>query len=136
MSQTTGGQPSASDATFLSSTLQQTNQVLTAMLAAYNKGRISADYFHISTAGTFTARQSAGTLLSLNINQVGTGGTGTIYDAAGTMALAGSLTIAVLTFGTVAPQMLPFGPADRGLSVNNGVVIVTTGNADITLGTA
>lgn len=99
-----------------------------------NSGFVAVDYYHISGAGTFAVKGTAGTLFSLNINQVGTGGAGTIYDAASPTLVAGSLEVAVLTFGTVAPQDLPMGPQNRGLSLNSGLVIITTGNADITVG--
>lgn len=92
------------------------------------------EYFHIAGAGTFEILGTSGTLLSLNINQVGTAGGGTIYDAAGTVSVAGSLEVAVMTFGTVAPVMVPLGPSERGFGLNNGLVVVTTGDGDITLG--
>lgn len=89
-------------------------------------------HYHIAGAGTFAVQTEPGALLSLNINSGPIGGTGTLYDSAS----VGSLTdmIGVLNFGTVAPAQLPLGPGERGLALNNGLVVVTTGTADITLG--
>jgi hypothetical protein len=136
MSFSSSGTQFPGDSASLVGVLQQTNMVLTAMLAAYNDATKSADYFHIAGAGTFVVKDAPGTLLSININNIGTGGVGTIYDASGTAGISGTVEIAIPTFGTLAPERLSFGPEDRGLSLNSGLVIVTTGNADITVGFA
>ena len=97
-------------------------------------GERAATYAHISSAGTFALKGTAGTLLSLNINSAATGAAGTIYDASGTASLAGSLVVGIVGLGSGAPGNVPMGPQDRGLALNNGLVVVTTGTADITLG--
>ena len=106
--------------------------------AILNSGSVAAStpvsYFHINGAGTFVAKDTSAVLLSLNINQTGTGCAGTIYDASGTASLPGTAEVAVLDFGTIAPASLSLGPPGRGLSLNSGIVIVTTGSADVTVG--
>jgi hypothetical protein len=109
-------------------TIGLNGRVLTSLLASF----AAADYFHIAGAGTFEVQSSAGTLLSLNINADPVGGTGTLYDAASVSLLTD--VIGVLNFGTIAPMSLPFGPDGRGVALNSGLVIVTTGTADITVG--
>ena len=101
--------------------------------AAITADSAAASYFHIAGAGTFEVQTAPGTLLSLNINDNPVGGTGTLYDTANVASLTD--VIGVLNFGTVAPMMLPLGPDGRGLTLNNGLAIVTTGTADITVGT-
>jgi hypothetical protein len=110
-------------------TIGLNGRVLSAMLTA----SAPADYFHIAGAGTFEVQATAGTLLSLNINDNPIGGTGTLYDTASVASLTD--VIGILNFGTVAPMLLPLGPDGRGLTLNNGLVVVTTGTADITVGT-
>ncbi len=92
------------------------------------------NYVHIAGAGTLLVETSACSLLSLNINTGAAASTATVYDSAGTASLPGSLEVAVLTIGTVAPMAVRLGPEDRGFTLNNGLVIVTTGSADITFG--
>jgi hypothetical protein len=91
---------------------------------------------HIGTAGTFVVQSEPGALLSLNINTGAIASNGTFYDAASAAAIAGSLEIGVYNFGSVTiPTPTPIGPAGRGVTLNNGLVIITTGSADITVGT-
>lgn len=116
--------------TALIQTIGLNGRTLTAILASFAE----ADYFHIAGAGTFEVQSSSGALLSLNINAGPIGGTGTLYDAASPASLTD--VIGILNFGTVAPMLLPFGPDGRGLALNNGLVVVTTGTADITVGTS
>jgi hypothetical protein len=126
------------DLTSLIASLQALTQVLGSNArtigAILNSGFVPAEYFHIAGAGTFAVAANAGTLLSMNINQIGTGGTGTFYDARNIGSITGSLEVAVVNFGTAAPLEVPFGPVGRGLVLNNGLVVVTTGNTDITVG--
>jgi hypothetical protein len=108
-------------------TIGLNGRALSGILAA----SAAVDYFHISGAGTFEVQGAAGTLLSININSDPIGGTGTLYDASSPASLID--VIGVLNFGTVAPLPLPIGPDGKGTSLNNGLVIVTTGTADITV---
>jgi hypothetical protein len=108
-------------------TIGLNGRALSGILAA----SAAVDYFHISGAGTFEVQGAAGTLLSININSDPIGGTGTLYDASSSASLID--VIGVLNFGTVAPLSLPIGPDGKGTSLNNGLVIVTTGTADITV---
>jgi hypothetical protein len=119
----------------MSQVLGQNSKNLTALLTSgIVVGERAATYAHISAAGTFALKGSAGTLLSLNINTSATGAAGTIYDASGTASLAGTLVVGIIGMGSGAPGNVPMGPQDRGLALNNGLVVVTTGTADITLG--
>ena len=93
-----------------------------------------AKYLHITTAGTFTTPVLATSVFSLNINTGAAGDVATIYDSASTMTLPGSLEVAALTIGTTAPEMVLLGPNNKGFALNNGLVVVTTGTADITFG--
>lgn len=102
--------------------------------AALNTGFDPANWYHISGAGTFVASTNPGTVFSININSGEIGATGTLYDAAAITAIAGSLEIGVFSFGTEVPDNLPVGPPNRGLSLNNGLVVITTGSPDITIG--
>lgn len=110
-------------------TIGLNSRTLSGILASF----APADGFHIAGAGTFEVQSSAGTLLSLNINDNPIGGTGTLYDTASPASLTD--VIGILNFGTVAPVSLPIGPDGRGVTLNHGLVIVTTGSADITVGT-
>ena len=94
-----------------------------------------AAYSHISNAGTFVVKAAAGGLFSLNINSFTTGATLELFDQAttvtGTVVIAGPI-----TFGTldVVPIRVLFGPDNGGLRVNNGIVALTTGTLDVTVG--
>jgi hypothetical protein len=120
------------DLTSLVAQFQALIQTIGLNARALNIGFNSVKWYHINGAGTFVAKESAGTLLHLNINTGSAGATATIYDSATTVSLPGSLEVSALNIGTVAPSSLPLGPDNRGWTMNNGVVIVTTGSADIT----
>jgi hypothetical protein len=92
----------------------------------------AATYFHINAPGTYAVRTTPCTLLSLNVNTGAASSTGTIYDVSGTASLPGTAEVAMFTFGTVAPLNVPLGPDGRGFPLKTGLVIVTTGTADIT----
>ena len=109
-------------------TIGLNGRMLTSLVAEF----APATYFHIAGAGTFDVASSPGTLLSLNINSNPSGGGATLYDTASPSSLTD--VIGVLNFGTVAPVTLPIGPGGRGMALNNGLVIVTTGSADVTVG--
>ena len=103
-------------------------------LSAINTDFSPVKYAHIAGSGTFAVQGTAGSLLSLNINSGDVASTGTIYDASGTATIAGSLVVGIFHFGTAVPAEVSLGPSGRGLTLNNGLVIVTTGTADITFG--
>lgn len=96
---------------------------------------LPARWTHIASSGTFMIQGTAGALLTLNINTPSTSDTVAIYDAATTtIALPGTLLVANLTLQSGAPNRVSFGSDDRGLTLNNGLVIVTSGTSDITIG--
>lgn len=104
------------------------------LVADINTGFAAAKYLHISGAGTFAPPGAAGIVLSMNINTPASGATGTIYDSSTTTLLPGTLIVANVDLAVTIPEMLPIGPGSRGLELNNGLVVVTTGSADITMG--
>lgn len=121
----------------MTQTIGASGRTLVNILNDLNSGLIitplvGAKYFHIAGAGTFGVDTVPGTLLSLNINTGATGGTGTFYDSASTS----SLTDVVATVALDTARSTAFGPEGRGLVLNNGLVVVTTGTADITVGFA
>ena len=127
-----------SDLTTLIAALNAMNQVLglngRTLVGLLSSGIVvgeqAASYAHINSAGTFTLKGTSATLLSLNINSAA----GTIYDSASAGTLAGTLIVGVISLSGTAPSEIPIGPQDRGLALNHGLVVVTTGTADITLG--
>ena len=131
-----------SDLTTLIAALNAMNQVLglngRTLVGLLSSGIVvgerAASYAHINSAGTFTLKGTSATLLSLNINSSATGAAGTIYDSASAGTLAGTLIVGVISLSGTAPSEIPIGPQDRGLALNHGLVVVTTGTADITLG--
>ena len=127
--------PSTTDLTSLMAAINAMTQVigsngrsLSTLATEYGP----AKYTHISTAGTVLVQASSCALFSLNINTGVAGATATVYDSASTATLPGSAVVAAFSIGTSAPINVPIGPVGRGLTLNNGLVIVTTGTADIT----
>jgi hypothetical protein len=96
------------------------------LLAAYN---------HITNAGTFVIKAAPGGLFSLNINSATAGGTLELFDqsttATGTVVIAGPITLGTLD---VLPMRVLFGPDNGGLRFNTGLVALTTGTLDVTVG--
>lgn len=93
------------------------------------------NYAHIVNAGTVQVKNTGGSLMSLNVNGVGTASTATLYDVNQTGTL-GTVEVAVFTLGTAEaiPARIPIGPDSAGLKFNNGLVVVTTGTCDLTFG--
>lgn len=91
-------------------------------------------YQHITAAGTVVVKTAPGALLSININGVSAASTVDFLDQTGTAV--GTVGIGLLTLGTAyaAPNVVNFGPPAAGLAFNSGLVIVTTGTADLTIG--
>lgn len=92
-------------------------------------------YKHIVNGGTVQVKASAGVLASVNINAVTAATAATLYDVNNTGTL-GTIEVGILAIGTAyaAPAKVDFGPAGTGLEFNNGLVIVTTGTCDLTIG--
>jgi hypothetical protein len=98
-----------------------------------NAGVIAAKWLHISGAGTFQAPGTVAALLTVNINTDASGATAELYDASSPALPIGTVMIANMDLGTIDPVSIPMGPPNRGLKLNNGLVVVTTGAADITV---
>lgn len=118
--------------------LQIQNRLLSELLTAIKaqEGALAADYTRVTGAGTTVVRNSAGYIAGVNLNNLGTvAASATIYDAAGTASIGTAQVVAAPVWGTSAasPAYLPLGPGGDGLAVNNGLVVVTTGSADITI---
>jgi hypothetical protein len=110
----------------LTQTIGSNGRTLNNILAA------GVNYFHIVTAGTFVVQDTPGSvLISLNVNTTDNGETVTFYDSASASSLTDM--VANVTLGTTTPDPIPFG-GERGLTLNNGLVIVTSGTADLTIG--
>lgn len=95
---------------------------------------VGVAYSHISNAGTTLVKSVPGAAFSLNINS-GTGvGSLTLFDQSTTAT--GTVTIAVINVGTanVLPQHLDLGPSGGGLNFKTGLVVVSTGTIDATVG--
>ena|SRR5579863_337339 len=96
---------------------------------------VAVPYYHISNAGTFAVKATPGTMFSININSGSTGATIELFDqsttATGTVVVAGPITVGT---ADILPLRVLFGPDSGGLRVNNGLVALTTGTLDVTLG--
>ena len=94
-----------------------------------------ASYDHIASAGTFVVKATPGNLFTLNINSATAGATLEFFDQAttvtGTVAIAGPITIGT---ADILPMRLGFGPENVGLKTNTGLVALTTGTLDVTVG--
>jgi hypothetical protein len=118
----------------LNTNLEATNTSLSNLASTLSVGALAAKWIHIAGPGTFEAPGTVSAVLSVNINSAAAGSTVTIYDSTGTVSLPGTLMVASIDLVPIDPMMVPVGPNNRGLKLNNGLVIVTTGTADITVG--
>jgi hypothetical protein len=91
-------------------------------------------YAHITNAGTVLVKDAPGALLTVNVNSVGAASTVTMYDVAQTGTL-GTIEVGILSLGTTQPiGPINMGPPAAGLGLNTGLVVVTTGTCDLTIG--
>ena len=94
-------------------------------------------YAHIANAGTTVVKAAPGVLGSLNVNSASSAATVQFIDAASTTVA--TPVIGTITFGAAdtLPQNLPLGSTAEGvpgLAVNTGIVVITTGTLDVTIG--
>ena len=115
----------------LTQTLGLNGRTLNASLVAASAAQA---WKHINSAGTFVVSGSPGTLFTVNVNTPVAGATVALYDLANAVSISGTAAIGTITLTSTTLGPIAMGPASRGLALTNGLVVVTTGTADLTIG--
>jgi hypothetical protein len=95
---------------------------------------VAVAYAHITNAGTNVVKGAPGQLFSININSGSSGSGLTLLDQVG--STVGTVDIGIVAIGTsdIVPLKLAYGPEGAGIKFNTGLVIVSTGTIDATIG--